>query len=479
MAKKPAAKVSQKQIGRVVKRVAPAKRLGKQVKTIRSNLKKEVKRNNKQSSRIAKVSKKTATLDAELDKLRKDMQKLSQRKTPKKQLNEYNLFMRRQLNEGKTFAQSVKLWKRLKAVEAGKMPTKTKTRTITKTVVRKVSDPKQKAELSRLQKELDKLSKRKASKKQLNEYNLFMRRQLNEGKTFAQAVKIWKQVKRVEEGKLPTKTKTRTVTKTVVKRLKAKPVVKYRTRVKQIVKEKPVIKYQTKIEKVTDPELERSINEKETQLARLESEKERLRMQADSELESLRHKNQMDIASLRQKFDLELLAERQKLDAERRDLEKRMSEETTRLKGDLALAQQVAQSPEVRLARISHGTASASPEQVAHYVLRVFFGEITHVGFKRRLSLDDVLNAYFYSLAQVSQRMGKPVLNAMSDEEASYHVVHLYFHEVASHRIKRRMDLDEVMNAYFYVLDKMLNKAQLLSNAQAQLSQSNQSPPKQ
>ncbi|MBS3061161.1 MAG: hypothetical protein J4215_01100 [Candidatus Diapherotrites archaeon] len=496
-------KVSTAQVARTVKKVTPTKRIRKQVKALRKEVKQEAKKTDSTAKRVSNVSKKTqatskrvtkvskattATADkvakvaAKTTKINADLQKLkeslaSQRKTktPKKQLNEYNLFMRRQLNEGKTFNQAVNLWKRLRKVEGGKLLVKTRTKTVVKTV--KVADKKQQAHLTRLQKELDSLSKKKTPKKQLNEYNLFMRRQLNDGKTFPQAVRLWKQVKQVEKGKLPTK--TRTVTKTIVKRVPSKP--KIVTRVKRIVKTKPVIQYKTKVEqvKVRDPELEKQVVEKEGALQRLRFETEKQRLEHHSMVESLQQRHESDLTSERQKRELELLAEQQRAAEESTRLRQELEREIVKLKGDLALAHQSfeeksrALQKAMRVPPSVRSSGEVPPERVAHLVLETFFGEISHVGFKRGLSLDDVVNAYFYALAQVVQRMGVSAVNALSNEEASHQIVHLYFKEIASHRTKRRTDLDEVMNAYFYVLDKMNSKEELLTRAQAQLERSN------
>src|SRR3989338_3437437 len=69
--------------------------------------------------RASTNAKKDAKQDIDFDKLKKNP------KMKKRQLNEYNLFMRRQLKAGKTFMQAVRLWKRLKS---GKLPVRTKIR---------------------------------------------------------------------------------------------------------------------------------------------------------------------------------------------------------------------------------------------------------------------------------------------------------------------------------------------------------------
>ena len=46
----------------------------------------------------------------------------------------------------------------------------------------------------------------------------------------------------------------------------------------------------------------------------------------------------------------------------------------------------------------------------------------------------------------------------ITDEELSYRLVKLYFDEIARLGVKRSLDLDAVMQAYYYTLDKLKNK---------------------
>jgi hypothetical protein len=43
----------------------------------------------------------------------------------------------------------------------------------------------------------------------------------------------------------------------------------------------------------------------------------------------------------------------------------------------------------------------------------------------------------------------------VSNEEIAHQIVHLYFQEIARLGIKRRLDLDEVVQAYFYTLNRL------------------------
>jgi len=46
----------------------------------------------------------------------------------------------------------------------------------------------------------------------------------------------------------------------------------------------------------------------------------------------------------------------------------------------------------------------------------------------------------------------------MNDEEVAFRVVRLYFEEIARLGFKRQLDLDQIINAYFYVLRKVKDK---------------------
>lgn len=46
----------------------------------------------------------------------------------------------------------------------------------------------------------------------------------------------------------------------------------------------------------------------------------------------------------------------------------------------------------------------------------------------------------------------------ISDEKLAFRLVELYFDEIAHSGFKRRLDLDSMVNAYFYVLQRLKNK---------------------
>jgi hypothetical protein len=53
----------------------------------------------------------------------------------------------------------------------------------------------------------------------------------------------------------------------------------------------------------------------------------------------------------------------------------------------------------------------------------------------------------------------------MNDEEVAFKVVRLYFEEIARLGFKRQLDLDQIINAYFYALKKLGNKEAAMREA--------------
>jgi SpoVK/Ycf46/Vps4 family AAA+-type ATPase len=52
----------------------------------------------------------------------------------------------------------------------------------------------------------------------------------------------------------------------------------------------------------------------------------------------------------------------------------------------------------------------------------------------------------------------KKIKSQLPDEEVAYRIVKLYFEEIARLGFKRTLDLDAIINAYFYALKRLMNK---------------------
>jgi hypothetical protein len=52
----------------------------------------------------------------------------------------------------------------------------------------------------------------------------------------------------------------------------------------------------------------------------------------------------------------------------------------------------------------------------------------------------------------------------MNDEEVALKIVRLYFQEVARLGFKRQLDLDQMINSYFYALKKLKDKDKVMKS---------------
>jgi len=57
----------------------------------------------------------------------------------------------------------------------------------------------------------------------------------------------------------------------------------------------------------------------------------------------------------------------------------------------------------------------------------------------------------------------------MNDEEVAFRIVRLYFEDVARLGFKRQLDLDQMINSYFYTLKKLKGKDAAIKKATEQI----------
>jgi hypothetical protein len=293
--------------------------VGKKKKAIRKASAKSVKTlANKTLKTNAKFRKADIKIKLELSKLQNELAKLKKNpKSKKRQLNEYNLFMRRQLRLGKTFKQAVAAWNKFKKLQ----------------------------------------NKRKPSA-----YNSFIASQLKQGKSFKSAVALWK---RLKSGNIPKAKKPSRIIRII---RKPKQVIKYITRTRIV--EKPVI-----VEKPSDVTISLPV-------------------------------------------EIEKIAER--------------------------IAKKI-KAPE-------HGLPV---EEIAHRMLTLYFETLARLGLKRSVSLSELVDIYQSCLIKISQKLGKPEKDLLHEEEIAHRLVKLYFLELAHFGKKRTTSLDELIEAYFFVLSRI------------------------
>jgi histone H1/5 len=306
------------------KKVVRGKTATKQVKGVASTAKKAIARASKnaakESTKKIKAASKDATkkattninaaskkLDAELEKLHKDMQNLKAKGKTKKQLSEYNLFVGRQLKAGRTFAQAVRLWKRSQAA--------------TKTLKKKhVVKPALKKAVARKPVVSLKKAKRKPSKKK--PIKKVVKKKLVKKKAKARNVKI-KKVKR-----------------TIIR--------------KKIVRRKPSISRRVVSVKTVRPiVLEKDVFSQE----KLEALATKI---AEKQASALR-----SIVGGSQKSFTRSTSTKVSTNADDEEL---------------------------------------SDEELALSLTSLYFKEIAQLGFKRGLELDAVINAYLYSLSRIKRK---------------------------------------------------------------------------
>lgn len=269
-----------------------AKTVDKKIKIVKKAVKKEMKMDKKVQS------KKNAKHDADIEMLKAEIEKLKKKKVARGHVSEYNIFIRKQIKAGMTFTMAAKQWSKYKSL-------------------------------------IEKDKRRPSA------YNQFIGSQMRLGKTWTQAVALWKLAK---AGKLGKKGSTRTITKTIVRKIKSKPEIKYRTRT---ITSKPEIKYRTRTRTIV-----RNIKAKPTKrtITRI-----------------VRSAPQMDVSKLTQAFESSVSSH-------------------SISKSDLKEA------------------FAPDAEEIAFKMIQTYFIEIARQGFKRQLTLDEMINAYFYALARVKRK---------------------------------------------------------------------------
>jgi len=274
---------------------------------------------------------------------------------------------------GKTATKQVKgvASKARKAIDrASKKASKESTRTIkaaskdaTKKATTKLDAASKKLDLEveKLMKEMKNLKSKGKPKKILSEYNLFIRRQLKAGRTFAQAVRLWKR------SQAATKTLKK---KPVSAKKKAKRKVKGNVVKKKAVKRKP---------KPVKKKLKKKIRKK----VRVTKKFTSVRTMRPIALEK-------DVLS---RDEIDMLASR---------IAEKQSIALRSIMGERQRS--FIQSASTKISTEGVIDEEVSDEELALRLTNLYFKEIAQLGFKRGLELDAVINAYFYSLARIKRK---------------------------------------------------------------------------
>lgn len=274
----------------------------------------------------------------------------------------------------------------------------------------KAKNIKQDDEIAKLKADLAKLKKKKKfNTSHVSEYNIFIRKQILSGLTFLQAVKQWNKYKALEArdkrrpsaynqfigsqmrlgktwsqaialwklakaGKLGKKGSTRTVTKTVVRTrtIKSKPKIKYRTRT---ITSKPKIKYRT----------------------RTITSKPKIKYRTKTIVKNIRSKPRV-ITRTRTITRFRKVPVTQTVP---RTITRVVQSPGIDM-GELRRIFESSSSKSLSSSDIKQAF-SADSEEIAFKIIQTYFMEVARLGFKRQLTLDEIINAYFYALARVKR----------------------------------------------------------------------------
>jgi len=221
-------------------------------------------------------------------------------------------------------------------------------------------------------------------KRKPSAYNQFIGSQMRLGKTFLQSVALWKLAK---AGKLGRKGTTKTVEKVKYKTrtIQAKPEIKYRTRTKTVVKEsKPKIKYRTRTIKAK-PEIKyrtrtKTVEAKPKIIYR--TKKVESKPKIVYRTKTVKAPVTTKTKVVQKEFDYVKLGE------------------------IMAMAVSASKTKSISVTDIKQAV-EADEEEVAFKIVQTYFKEIARFGFKKRLTLDEIINAYLYSLARVKREEHK------------------------------------------------------------------------
>lgn len=235
----------------------------------------------------------------------------------------------------------------------------------------KVKNIKQDKDIEMLKAEIAKLKSKKVSRGHVSEYNIFIRKQIKSGMTFTKAAKQWSKYKSLQarDKRRPSaynqfigsqmrlgKTWTQAVdlwklakSGKLGKKGKTRTVTKTVVRTRTI-KSKPKIKYRTRT-------LTKTIVKKVPQKSK--------------------RKTITRIVQSGSNFDAAMMRE--------------------------MIASSMASNKSISRDDIS-SIINPDDEEIAFKIIQTYFKEIARYGFKKQLTLDEIINAYFYALARVKRK---------------------------------------------------------------------------
>ena len=352
--KKTTKQVVKKKVVKATKKVTVSKTVKKQIATNKKKTAKALKHNTKQDSEISKLQEEVAKLQGKGKKTKK--------KVNSKRISEYNLFIRKQIKAGFSFVKAVKEWNRYQALMA-------------------------------------------KDKRRPSAYNQFIGSQMRLGKTFLQSVALWKLAK---AGKLGRKGTTRTVEKIkyktrtikskptiIVKKVRSKPTVvekiKYKTRTVKVPSEPTVvtkIKYRTK-EVPSKPKVITKIKYRTKEVP-----------STPKVITKIKYRTKEVPSKPKVITKIKYRTKTVKVPVESKSKVVRQTIDYAKLRDVLAGTKTKTET----ISKTDIKTAmAADDEEIAFRIVQTYFKEIARFGFKKRLTLDEILDAYVYALARVKR----------------------------------------------------------------------------
>jgi len=330
--------------------VRTAKTVKKDLRSLRKGLRKE-------AVITQRVKRKTAAHDKELDLLRKELEALKKKKK-KSVLSEYNRFMRAQIMGGLTFKQAVRLWNKGK-------------------------------------KDAAKKNRRRTS------YNIFISMQLKQGKTMRQAIRAWNLLKN------PPKRRRRKPARKVIARVVRRVAPKRKPKRKMAARRKPKRKRPARRKPVRKPKGKRAVRRASRRRPRRKLRRTVFRRTVRRFAEP---QKQAAPSGARVFNKLrEVTVEKPVIVTKEVFPEEKLREIVSGVLGKPGQGGEKSFGVLKKLVSketVSKGGISAgfSNEEIVLELLDIYFTEVIRHGMRRRLTLDEMINAYFYALLRVERK---------------------------------------------------------------------------
>ncbi|MCX6798656.1 MAG: hypothetical protein NTW59_00995 [Candidatus Diapherotrites archaeon] len=346
--------------------VRTAKTVKKDIRSLKKGLKKEV-------ALAQRVNRKTAAHGRELELLKKEIEMLA-KKRKKVSLSDYNRFMRAQIMRGLTFKQSVRLWNKGKREAAEK-------------------------------------NKKRTS------YNVFISMQLKQGKTMKQAIRAWNRLKNPPKRRRRVKKAPKVIIKRKIiirripaKKRKVKRAAKKVRAKRKAARRRPVRRKQRRKRRVMRRRVVRR-----RRLVRRKPRRKRVRRKRTVRRRVVSRRLVRSAAS-QQPVVVQPQATSRSV-FESRFVEKPVIVEKEVFPGGLAALVEEVQKGKTaagrkalkkvfseRVVSESAGVRGFGDEELVLNLLDIYFTEVIRHGLKRSLTLDEIINAYFYALLRVERK---------------------------------------------------------------------------